>query len=327
VSAVGRVDAFQRKHAVLGFPLAVIYKFVDDQGSYLSALITYYAFVSLFPLLLLLATVLGLVLIGHPDVQRTLIDSAMKQIPVVGDELGDPRSLSGGIVGVLVGVLGSIYGGLGVAQALQNAMNVIWLVPRNSRPNPIKARGRSVLLLLAIGLTILASTSLSTYGGSFATAHAPWLTWPVRVLAVLVNAAGFLFTFRFGSARGLGLLQVLPGALAAAVLWQLLQSAGVVYVQHVVSGSTDTNGVFAVVLGLIAFLYVTAIMTVLSAELNVVRVLHLWPRALLTPFTDNVELTGGDRNAYIGQARAQRHKGFETVTVTFDENRPDPDAP
>lgn len=100
-------------------------------------------------------------------------------------------------------------------------------------------------------------------------------------------------------------------------MWQLLQSFGVLYVGHVVKGASATNGVFAVVLGLVAFLYVTAVAVVLCAELNVVLADRLHPRALLTPFTDDVELTPGDRRAYTAQAEAQRSKGTEEIDVSF----------
>jgi membrane protein len=112
---------------------------------------------------------------------------------------------------------------------------------------------------------------------------------------------------------------VLPGAIVATVAWQLLQSFGIVYVQHVIRNASATNGVFALVLGLLAFLYVTSVVTVLGAEINVVRAEKLYPRALLTPFTDNVRLTRGDERAYTTQATAQRTKGFEQVDVSFDD--------
>lgn len=118
---------------------------------------------------------------------------------------------------------------------------------------------------------------------------------------------------------------VVPGAIAAAVIWQLLQSFGIIYVRHVVKHASATNAVFAFVLGLLAFLYITATAVLLCAEINVVRVSHLHPRSLLTPFTDNVTLTAGDRRAYSRQAKAQRSKGFEHVDVNFDPPSPEPE--
>ena len=319
---VARLDGVQRRHPAAGFPLAVLYKYVDDQGGYLAALIAYYAFVSLFPLLLVLSTVLGLVLVGHPALQEQVLHSALSQFPVIGDQLGQPRRLGGGIGGLVVGVLGALYGGLGVAQAAQNMMNTAWAVPRNDRPNPFKARGRSLLLLATVGVALLGTTVISALGGGLG-AFGP----PARVLllvaSVALNAGAFVLAFRIATTRELTVAQVAPGAVAAALIWQLLQSFGAVYVGKVVAGASATNGVFAVVLGLLAFLYLTATAAVLCVEVNVVTVDHLHPRALLTPFTDHVDLTPGDRRAYTSQAEAQRSKGFEDIKVTFTPEDPD----
>ena len=128
--------------------IAVVYKFFDDQGVYLAALITYYGFLSLFPLLLLLASVLGFVLRDDPDLQQRILDSTISQFPVIGDQLRGPQGLQGSGVALVVGALVAIYGALGVGQALQNALNIAWAVPRNDRPNPIKARVRSLLIVV-----------------------------------------------------------------------------------------------------------------------------------------------------------------------------------
>ncbi|HJQ01303.1 MAG TPA: YihY/virulence factor BrkB family protein [Jatrophihabitans sp.] len=323
-----RLDRFQQRHPAAGFPLAVGYKYFDDSGGYLAALIAYYGFVSLFPLLLLLATVLGIVLSGHPDLQHRVLGSALRQLPVIGSQLGDPHQIGGGWKGLTVGIAGSIYGGLGIAQATQFAMNTAWRVPRNSRPNPLLARARSLLLLGTAGLAVIGTTILSTLGSSGAGSLGLLLKILALLASVLLNAAVFVLGFRLATARDLSVREVAPGAVTGAVLWQLLQTFGVFYVRHAVRNASATNGVFAIVLGLLAFLYLSAVVVVLCVEINTVLVDDLHPRALLTPFTDNVSLTPGDRAAYTGQATAQRSKGFEEVEVSFDQaERPTDDEP
>src|ERR1700742_740422 len=116
------LDRWQQRHRALGFVIAVVYKYVDDQGGYLAALITYYAFVSVLPLLLLLTTVAGVVLAGHPQLQHEVVTSTLHQFPVIGSQLEQPHELSGGVWAVVVGIVGALYGGSGVGQAIQNAM-------------------------------------------------------------------------------------------------------------------------------------------------------------------------------------------------------------
>jgi YihY family inner membrane protein len=317
VALTERLDRLQRRYPAAAFPIAVLYKYSDDQGGYLAALIAYYAFVSLFPLLLLLSTVLGIVLVGHAAAREAVVHSALSQFPVIGSQLNAPGQIGGGVVGLIVGTLGALYGGLGVGQALQNAMNTAWAVPRNERPDPFRSRARSLLMLGTAGVALLGTTVLSAVGNG-ADALGAGLKVLALVASVGFNASAILFAFRIGTARSLTLRQVAPGAVAAAVAWQLLQSFGALYIRHVVKSASATNGVFALVLGMLAFLYIAATVVVLCIEINVVRVDRLYPRALLTPFTDNVDLTAGDRNAYATQAQAQRSKGFENIDVTFD---------
>ncbi|WP_243708368.1 YihY/virulence factor BrkB family protein [Actinomadura sp. GC306] len=323
---VGRLDAFQRRHRWAGFPLAVVYKFVDDQGTYLTAMITYYGFVSLFPLLLLFVTVLGFVLEGNPGLQDRVLESALAQFPVIGDQIGDNiGSFRGSRLALAAGVVGSVYGALGVVQAAQNALNKMWGVPRNSRPNPIFARVRS-LALLAVGGTVILGTALLSQVGTADDDFGAGVRAAAIVAAIALNVVLFTVTFRMLTARPLTIAQVRTGAIVAALVWQLLQWSGTFLLGNWLKGASATYGMFGIVLGLLAWIYLGAVAFVLSAEINVVRERRMWPRSLLTPFTDNVELTSADRRAYTSYAETERHKGFENVDVDFDPPpRDDPD--
>jgi uncharacterized BrkB/YihY/UPF0761 family membrane protein len=180
-------------------------------------------------------------------------------------------------------------------------------------------------MLATGGVGLLATTALSALAGAGGGSFGILLRILVIAVSFLLNAAAFVLMFRISTARDLSIRDVARGAIAVAVVWQLLQSFGVVYVSHVVRNASATNGVFAIVLGLIAFLFVTSVVVVICAEVNVVHVQGLHPRALLTPFTDNVSLTRGDRRAYSTQAEAQRMKGFQDVDVSFDQPLEDPD--
>ena len=317
---VDGADRAQQRWSVLGYPLGVIYKYFDDQGNYLASIITYYAFIAIFPLLLLGSSILGFFLEGNPELQKDLLDSALAQFPIIGDQLGRPEGLTGSTTVVVVGGLVALYGALGLGQALQNTLNVAWGVPRNSRPNPILLRLKSLFLLITAGVAVLAISGLAIL-----VSHTEVLgeslsdfKWPITVLTVTVNTLVLTALFRVGAARSHSIWTgSVPGAVTASLLWLVLQSIGALYVTNVITKTTGMNQTFALVLGLVGVIWLAAVIGVFGIEVNVVLDRRLWPRALLTPFTDRVNLTDADRRAYASYARAQRHKGFETVEVTF----------
>ncbi|MTB88681.1 YihY/virulence factor BrkB family protein [Aeromicrobium senzhongii] len=323
MSIVARVDRYQRKHPVVGFPIAVVYKFFDDQGPYLAAIMTYYAFIAIFPLMLIATSVLGFVLQDDLDLQQDLLDTALGQFPIVGDQLGRPEGLTGSTTAIVVGTVAALYGALGVGQSTQNAGNVAWGVPRNSRPNPIVMRLRSVVVLSIGGLgigVIAVVQSIVDNPQVVGIDHLPDLGLLVRFVGLLVSWGIFITVFKLVSLRRASWRSVLPGSLFCALGWQLLQYVGDAYVQRVIVRASSMNQTFALVLGLIALLFLLTSIIVIGLEINVVRRRRLYPRALLTPFTDNVVLTEGDRRAYAQYARMQRHKGFQTISVDFDSD-------
>ena len=317
---VDRVDDYQRRHRFIGFPLGVAYKFMDDQGSYLAAVVTYYAFIAMFPLLLIASSVLGFVLQDNRELSDQVLTSALSQFPIVGTELGKPKGLQGSTSAVVFGSIAALYGVLGLGQAAQNAVNVAYAVPRNSRLNPVLSRVSSLLLLVAAGLTVLAVTVLTSFASHIDVLGADVagdIGWLLKLGSVTINALVLAAMMRLATSQRQTFRSALPGAVLVAVLWQLLQMLGGTYVSRVVSRASEINAVFAIVLGLLALLYLASVIAVIGLEVNVVLVRRLYPRALLTPFTDAVELTDADRRAYADYAKAQRHKGFQQVQVDF----------
>jgi membrane protein len=295
-----RVDEFQQRRRYVAFPFAVVKKFGDDQGGNLAALIAYYGFLSLFPLLLVLFTVLGFVLHGHPGLQNDLRTSALADFPIIGDQISrNVTSVRGSGIGLAIGIAGTLWGGLGIANAAQNAMNRIWDVPITARPGFFPRIGRSLAMLATIGVGILATTLLS--GAASAVGK---LGFGVRVLAFVVslgmNVGLFLVAFRVSTARDIAWRDLLPGAVFAAVGWELLQTLGGFYVSHTLKGMTQTYGLFAIVLGLLAWIFLQAQVVVYAAEINVVRRNRLWPRSFAPP-----PITPADRRAYDEHTRAE----------------------
>ncbi len=307
-------------------PIGVLYKFFDDQGGYLAAVLTYYAFVAIFPMLLIASAVLGFILQGHPQLQQDILSSALAQFPIVGDQLGRPEGIQGSSSAVVIGSLTALYGVVGLGQAAQNAVNVAWAIPRNSRLNPVVSRLRSLVWLVVAGLALVLIAVLTSFG-SHPDVFGVDLGGGVRLLilaaTVALIAAVLTVMMMLSTPRKEPPRDVIPGAVTIAVLWQLLQVAGGVYVEHVITKASSMNAVFAVVLGLVALLYVANVIAIIGLQVNAVLAKRLYPRALLTPFTDAVQLTEADMQVYREYAEAQRHKGFQRVRVSFEK---DPDS-
>jgi membrane protein len=321
---VTRLDHYQRRHSWVGMPLAVAYKYIEDQGGYLAVLITYYAFLSLFPLLLLLISILGFVLEGDRHLQQQALHSALRQFPVIGQQIGDSvNPIHGSIAAVIAAVIGTLYGGTGVAQAMQHALNTVWAVPKDTRPNPLRSRLRSLVLLLVLGTGLLATTVLSALATSLQTylggngAGRVYIQIGAGLVGAAVNVVLFVVTFRLLTARQVTTAQVRVGAMIAGIGWQVLQLIGTYFISHQLRGASASYGVFGTVLGIFAFLYVAAVLVVFCAEANVVRSKKLWPRSLLSPFADDVSLNSQDRRTYTSYATSQRNKSFEEINVDF----------
>jgi YihY family inner membrane protein len=314
--AVSEVDDAQRRHPWSAVTVAVLKKFGDDRGGNWAALIAYYGFFSLFPLLLAFTTVLGFVVQGDPELQQRLVDSAIANFPIIGDQIrGNVEALQGSIPALVIGVVGAVWAGLAVVLTLQTAMNEVWDVPRRERPNFLKARLRALLALLALGVAIAVSSVLAGLGGS-----AGELPIPLRALSLLgtlaVNVALFAAAFRYLTVAEVRWRDVLPGAVAAGIAWMVLLALGSWLVTRQIQGAEQLYGFFAIVIGLLAWFSLGAQMMLLAAELNVVLARRLWPRSLSPP-----PLTEQDREVFAAQARAEAVR--PDIDVTFEP----PDAP
>ena len=309
------IDAFQQRRRWLAFAIAVWKKFSDDQAGSLAALIAYYAFVSIFPLLLLLITVLGVVLRDHPELQQKVLNSALADFPVIGQQLRENvQSLNRTGAGFVVGIIGVLFGARGVTVAIQNAMNGVWEVPRRDRPGFPFNMLRGIGLLGTLGIGVLATTVLSGFG-----------TWGGKILggiggniaaiavSLVVNVGLFWLGLRLATSRVVRTRDLRNGAIFAALVWQTLQTLGVYFVTHTLRHASSLYGTFGLVLGLLAWLYFQAQLTLYAVEADVVRVRGLWPRSLFPP-----PLTDEDRQAY-AQYRAADRRLPETANEPAEE--------
>jgi membrane protein len=306
-----KVDKFQQRRRWLALPLAVVKKFGDDGAGNLAALIAYYGFFALFPLLLLFTTVLGFVLQGNPSAQQAVIHSALGQFPIIGTQV-QGHSLSGSGIALAVGIVGSVLAGLGVTLAGENAFNQIYGVPHRERRGFLQSRVRGLGTLAALGVLQIISTGASgaVSGGA---GNDVFLVIAGILVSFILNVVLFFATFRLLTDDSVPTRQLWPGIICASVLWEILQAVGGLYIGHVVKNASNTYGTFATVIGLLTWLHLGAQAVIYSAELNSVLSLKLWPRSLFDTKREE------DRRTLERIAKTEERADPQRVHVTFDD--------
>jgi membrane protein len=323
--AVHAADTLQQRHAWLAVPVAVWKKFGDDQAGNLAALIAYYSFVAIFPLLLVLVTVLNIVLKNDPGLQHQLLNSTLSQYPVIGQQLGHISPLTQTGLPLVVGLLGTFFGARGVAAAIQNALNTVWEIPIARRPGFPWSSLRSLGLMVVIGLGLVFTTFLSTSAsggaarilpGHWATAALVVSTVAALLVSLVVSIGVFWLAFRLGAAPEIGWRQLRLGAVIGGVIWQVLQYVGGYFISHQLAHASPVYGTFAVVIGLLAWLYLEAELTLYAVEFNVVVAYRLWPRSVAPP-----PYTEQDRQAF--QLYAQVEERTKDMDIVVGDSDPE----
>jgi membrane protein len=291
---LGAVDQFQQRHVALAFPVAVWSKFNDDQAGNLAALISYYAFAAIFPLLLVLVTVLNIVLKNDPKLQQTLIESAVSQYPVIGPEIkGNLGTIPGTGLPLIIGAVLLLFGARGVAGAMQNALCEVWGIKREDRPGFPMSQVWAFALILTVGLGFILTTFLAGVAGGIGHVINGTVVHIATVLISLVlNVGMFWLSFRIATARMVPWRSLRIGAAIAAVCWTILQLVGSYVIGHQLHRASELYGTFGIVLGLVAWLFLQAEVTLYAAEVDVVLARRLWPASLLPPKKDEPSTEG-----------------------------------
>lgn len=308
---IRRCDKFQQNHRVFGFPFGVIQKFGNDQAGGNAALIAYYGLFALFPLLMLLTTILGYVLRDNEQLHKDLVDSALGSFPIIGPQLqSQVHGLTGSTAAVVVGSLLLLYGAVGLGLATQSAMNKVWNIPYVRWPPLVMRylRGVGILVLLAcstIGLTVL--TGFATLAS-----HKGVSTALLLVGSIVLNFGLIFVAFMVMTADRLTWRDVVLGAGLATVFWQTLQLIGSWYVGRELLHKTEIYGFFSIVIVLLAWIYLGAQLFLLTAEINVVHRDHLWPRSVTQP-----PLTAADKAVFERLARMEIRRSEVQLQIGF----------
>lgn len=305
-----RVDRFQQSRRPLAFCFAVNQKYSDDRGGYLAALITYYGFLSIFPLMLAFFTIVAYVLPPHSSTVHTL-ETHLGSYPIIGESIASlsTNHLNGSALALAVGILGLMWGGQGLAQTLQFAMAEVWNVPNRDRPGFVPRLLTGLKWYATFGIGFLASTFVNSLGSIFNWGAAgPVLS---ALLALVVNVGLFTASFMILSPHKTSWRVVLPGAAFAGLIWTILTGVGIGLLKSM-AHSNVLYGTFGTTLGLLAFLYLAARIALYAAEANVVAHRHLWPRAMR-----NSPQTPADVRQLEGMARREERVKEQVVSVEF----------
>ena len=290
------LDRLQQRNRLTAFLYAVIKKYGEDQAGYQSALLTYYGFLSLFPLLLVLATITGLLAHSHPALQSSIIHSVTNYFPTIGNQLTSVKGIHKSGLPLVIGVLFTFYGARGVADAFRNGVNHIWRIPIAERDTFPKSLVKSLLLVFGSGVgLILASACTALTAGA---GHGLIF----KVLSILVNITVFfgLFSWLLNTTlpHRVRFKDVRAGALTAAVGLVLLQTFGAILLKNQLKNLDAVYSYFAVSLGLLFWLYLQAQVVYYSVEIASVRAFGLWPRSFDNDLTvENTALTSADKKA------------------------------
>jgi len=314
---IRRVDAAQQRFTPAAFVFGVVKKYGDDNGGVLASNLAYSAFVSLFPLLLILVTVLGLTASLDPGFKRQVLSAVAGQVPLIGKQLTGNVSVlrRSSITGLIVGFAALIWGTTGLAQSGLFTMEQVWNLPGPARPGYVQRLGRALEFIGLLGGGVLLTTglaALSTYG-----TKAFYWTALAELAAAAGNVGLYLAAFRVLTPKGVPARRLVPGAVAGGIAYTLLQILGTYLVHHYLH-SDSVYGVFATVLGLIAWIYLAVQITVYAAEVNVVLTRRLWPRSIVQP-----PLTEADRASMALQALQNQRRPEQQVEVTFDDRKTD----
>jgi YihY family inner membrane protein len=232
-----------------------------------SALLAHYGFLSVFPLFVVMTTILGFVLEGDSTLRKDITDSAFSNIPFIGQQLkDDPSKLHGNAVVLIIGLAAALWAGTKTFVAAQHAMNDIWEVPESARPNLARTRGRA---LIAIGVVGLAQVASAVSTGIISVSGVSWLSRILLIIAtVAINIGVLMAAFRVLTARRLTARQLLPGSIGAGIAFSVLQVIGTTIVQRGIKNASPVYGNFATVIALLGWLSLHAMISLLGAEAN-----------------------------------------------------------
>ena len=310
---MGAVDGFQRRYRWVGVPYAVQKKFGDDNANLVAVALAWYGFTAIFPLLLVVVTVFNF--IGAESLGNGLVHT-LQEFPVIGSsfQASSDKSLNGSTVGLVVGLLGLVYGVQGVTQTAQLAMATVWNVPQDQRTGFLPRLGRSLAGLITIGGAFLINSFVTTYATGGTSNYA--IRVPVIAGLLVINILLYFATFTLLTAKVIGPRGLIPGAIVGGTVFTALITVGTGLITHQLKHAQATYGAFGLVIGIVTFLLLLAKLSLYAAELNPVLSRRLYPRAL--PL--GVEPTEADLQVLSQLVHQEKRRKDQAIGVGFGDD-------
>jgi YihY family inner membrane protein len=275
---VQKVDRVQKRSRTGAIAVATFKKFSEDRSTNLAAMVAFWGFFSIFPLFLVLITLLAWFLPAAD--KNDVLGHVAKMLPLL-----DPstvRGLTGAWWAFAIGLVSALWSGTGVVRTLQFAFDSVAELPYHERPGLLKQTLRSLWVLATVGVGLVLTTLLSGLIASSASGVHLGVLGHIGgyVLAALLDVGIFVAAFRLLSERPGSTRGVLPGALLSGIAFFVLQELSALIVSHYLQNAQSTYGHFATVITILWWFYLQANLTLLGAQLNVVLGAHLYPRSL-----------------------------------------------
>ena len=315
-ATLDRLDFYQRRHPMLGVPIAVARKFLEDESINLAAVIAFWAFFSVFPLLLIFVTVLGYLL--PPGLQGEVLRSVASFFPLLNPD--SIVHLSGRWWTLVLGVLSALWSGSFVVTAIQSAFNSVWEIPYAQRPSFSAQMRRGIFALGVIALGLVVSTVMSSYvtGSVSRTSLGVVAHLAAYLIAVALDVALYIVAFRLLTAREIATRNVLPGALLSGLAFWLLQQLSSLIIFRYLHNAERIYGSFATVITILSWFYLQSVVTLVGAQLNVVLTERLHPRRLAT-----TPVTEADHRAYDAYAKERTYHQDQRIHTEFRHHETD----
>lgn len=277
---VKKLDTIQQRHPTLSFPYAVFKKYSEDDTSSQGALITYYGFLSLFPLLLVTTSVIDILSSGNASLHVKVMKSIGSYFPIIGEQLErNIHSSNKSGIALVVGLVITLYGARGGADAFRGALNHIWQIPKSQRVGFPNGLFKSLSIIIVGGSGLIIAAVLSAYASGLG--H----LFVFKILSVLVSFLLLVATFYFLLSTGVTRRDItrkdtLVGAVLSGFGILIMQALGGYIVANQLRSLSSLYGTFAVVLGLLFWIYLQVEIVLYAVEISTVLKYKLWPRSL-----------------------------------------------